>query len=322
MRAENYAKNGTSFGNSGWGNSNYLTQLEESNQRIKVLSILVDKDAPLEEQSRLLAYKVNKLKEMEHCKKVTVLGISKCGTMVVSMLKYLNDTNLDKLNVIASLAPYLGTIYASPNILYAKVDETIGKVPENLLKRMVPNLQKIRPTQKQPSPQKQNINFAKVLKDIHWNVFSQSHMDYDISLVDEDGVPDEHKDRYDENYLKNLLNEETLSKLKKVNFTNVTTSCSKKTLENSLKTLNISSFMLYLSSRVLFDESSDGMVPLKSSQAIEKVCEQNGIPISTLRIKDGHHDISNDTRIVREIMQQKVLNRPPIKEKEVSILEI
>lgn len=322
MRAENYAKSGTSIGNSGWGNSNYLTQLEESNQRIKALSILVDKDAPLEEQSRLLAYKVNKLKEMENCKKVTVLGISKCGTMVVSMLKYLNDTNLNKLNILSYSSPYLGTIYASPNTLYSKVDETIGKVSANLLKRIVPNLQKIRPTQKQSSSQKQNLNFAKVLKDIHWSIFSQSHMDYDISLINEDGVPDEHKDRYDENYLKNLFNEETLSKLRKVNFTNITTSCSKKTLENSLKSLNANAFMLYLSSIILFDEDSDGMVSLKSSQSIEKVCKQNDIPISTLHIKDGHHDISNDIRMVKEIMQQKVLSRNSTKEKEDDILEI
>lgn len=314
MRAENYSKKGTSIGNSGWGTQNYLTELEERAERFKVLSVLLDKDAPLDSQTKLLANKINKLKEMEHCKKITVLGISKCGTMVADLLHHLNDTNLDRLNLLAALPPYLGTIYASPNILYNKVDETIGKVPDNLLKRVIPNLQKIKPTQKQFLSQKQGAKFTKILKDIHWNLFSQSHMDYDISLLGENGVPDEHKDKYDENYLKNLFNEEALSRLRQVKFTNITTTCSNRTLENSLKTLNVTAFMLYLSSRVLFDEPSDGMVTLHSAQEIERVCEEKGIPITTLHIKDGHHDISGDSRIVKEIMQQAVLNKSCKKE--------
>lgn len=68
--------------------------------------------------------------------------------MVVAMLKYLQDSNLDKLHVVAAEAPYLGTIYASPNLLYAKADETLGKIPENMLKRFIPYLQQIRPRKK------------------------------------------------------------------------------------------------------------------------------------------------------------------------------
>lgn len=301
MRAENYSKTGTSInGNSGWGIRNYLTELEQKNSRIKALAISVDQDAPLEEQSRLLAHKVNKLKDMEHCKSVNVLGISKCGTMVTAMLKYLQDNNLDKLHVVAAEAPYLGTIYASPNLLYAKVDETLEKIPDNMVKRFIPYLQQIRPNTKQTTSSFASL--SKILTDIHWNVFSQSHMDYDISSLGKDGIPKEHLDRYDENYLKNLFNEETLAKLRQIDFTNITTHCTKKTLEESIKTLNSSGVLLYLSSKVLFDEPSDGMVSLSSCRYIEEICKENNIPISTINIADGHHDISSSKRIVKEIM--------------------
>lgn len=309
MRVENYSKRGTTANNSGWSMGNYLTELDKSNKRIKALSFLVDQDGPLEDESKFLAQKINQLKEMDHCKNIHVLGVSKCGDMVVSMLKYLSVSHLDKLNVLAAQAPYLGTIMASPKILYAKTNEVIGKVPSTLLKRMIPNLQKIRPTQNPTSSSIKQNSLAKILTDIHWNVFSQSHMDYDISLVGKDGVPHKHQDRYDKNFLANLFDEKTLTRLRQVDFTNITTTCTPKTVEHSLKSLNASAFMLYISSQVLFDEPSDGMVPLSSSQYIEQVCKEHCIPIATLRIKDGHHAISGDTRMVKQIVQQKIITR-------------
>lgn len=309
LRVENYSKRGTTPDNSGWSMGNYLTELEKSSKRIKALSVLVDQDGPLEDESKFLAKKINQLKEMEHCKNIHVLGVSKCGDIVVSMLKYLTDSHLDKLNVLAAQAPYLGTIMASPNVLYAKANEVIGNIPDSLLKRIVPSLQKIRPIQKTTSFHPKQGNLSKILTDIHWNVFSQSHMDYDISLVGKDGVPHKHQDRYDKNFLENLFNEKTLTRLRQVDFTNITTTCTSKTVQNSLKSLNATAFMLYLSSQVLFDEPSDGMVSLRSSQYIEQICRENNIPISTLRIKDGHHAISGDTRMVRQIVQQKIATR-------------
>ena len=112
------------------------------------------------------------------------------------------------------------------------------------------------------------VSTVKFFTDFHWNLFSQSHIDYDISSLCEDGVPHQHLDRYDENYLKNLFNEETLKKLQQVDFTNVTTYCTKKTLKNSIKALNATGVLLYISDNVLFDEPSDGLVALRSCRAI------------------------------------------------------
>lgn len=86
-------------------------------------------------------------------------------------------------------------------------------------------------------------------------------MDYDISQISGKGVPVQHKNRYDSNYLNNMFDSETLDMIKKVHFTNITTYCTEQTLKNAIKTHNINEGMLYLSSRIIFDkELSDGMV--------------------------------------------------------------
>lgn len=314
MRPENYSKTGNG---TGWGISNFLNAIEKTNRRMKVANILVDNDAPLEKEAELVAKHVNKIKENEHCKKIHMLEISKCGTMSVALLKYLTESNLDKLDIKAYSAPYLGTIFASPVTLYNKIDEVINKVQTELIQKIIGHIKKIR-----PEPEEKEIKSSKlgdVLKKLHWNIFSQSHMDYDISEINGQGVPSQHKNRYDENYLKNMFDEKTLSMLRKVQFTNITTTCSEQTLKNAKATHNINAGMLYLADKIIFDkEPSDGMVPLKSEKYIEEVCEKNGINISKMRILDGHHDIGSDPRIIGEIINDRVLGKDE-KENNLSI---
>lgn len=309
MRRENYSTSGKSGEITGWGISNFLPILDESNKRIRCESILVDKDGPLEEEAELLAKHINKLKSEKKCKKIHILGVSKGGCIATATLKYLKDSNLDKLNVMTYQAPFLGTIFASPVALYKKVDEFVGNISDSLLKRVIPILKKIRPKDKKDN---QSNNLLKALKNIHWNVFSQSHMDYDISTTNEKGVPTKHLNRYDRNFLVNMFNEETLSRLKQVDFTNITTNCSEKTLSNALETRNMIALMLYLSSKTIFKgKISDGMVDEKSSKYVEEVCDKNKIKISKMKIPNGHHDIASDINIINQVMKEKVLKTEP-----------
>lgn len=307
MRPENYSRCGNYSGISGWGASNFLEELDKRNVKTKVASILLDNDAPLEQQSRLLAKRINNIKDNKHCKKVRVLGLSKCGCMCVAMLKYLSDSNLDKLNIMAYSAPYLGTIFASPITLYDKIDDIADKAPSKLMKKVVYNLENIEP-EKWNIGQRPN-SIIEALKNIHWSFFSQSHMDYDISICDGNGIPDMHQNRYDENFLKGMFDEKTLDMLKRVNFTNITTYCSQDTLQDALETFNITEGMLYLSSKFVFgQELSDGMVSLKSAKYIEEVCKKNGIHVSSLNVLSGHHDLASDTRLIRCIVNSKEFN--------------
>ena len=142
MRPENYSKKGNG---TGWGTHHFLSALENINKNFKVTSILLDNDAPLEKQSELVAKYMNQLKENKNCKRIHVLGISKCGTMAVALLKYLSNSNLEELNIIVYSSPYLGTIFASPVLLYQKLDAVIEKLQIRVIKNIIPYLKKIKP---------------------------------------------------------------------------------------------------------------------------------------------------------------------------------
>ena len=297
MRPENYSLTG---GNTGWGINNFLSSIEKINKNIKVNVFLLDNDAPLEKQAQLVAKYINKIKEEEKCKKVHMLGVSKCGTMTVALLKYLSDFNLEKLNVMAYSAPYLGTVFASPKVLYKKVDEIIGKAESSFITKFIPYIEN------DQSKKKINKKYSltESFKRKHWNLFSQSHMDYDISEIGGDGVPNKHKNRYDKKYLENMFENRTLKILEKVRFTNITTVCTNKTLKESIITRNLYGGMLYFSSKFIFNkEPSDGMVSLSSAKYIEKICEREGINIYKKTILNGHHDICSNIRIIDEIVQ-------------------
>ncbi|MBO5348836.1 MAG: hypothetical protein J6A89_03325 [Clostridia bacterium] len=299
MRAENYSANGN---NTGWGTNNFLSAIEKTNKNVNVSVFLLDNDAPLEKQAELVARYINQLKKKTCCKKIHILGVSKCGTMTVALLKYLTELHLDKLNIMAYSAPYLGTVFASPVILYKKVDEVMGKARKKLVKKLIPDFKEIKPKTKREKNLESGL--TDILKRKHRMVFSQSHMDYDISEVNGNGVPKQHRNRYDKKYLENMFEEKTLDMLRKVKFTNITTVCTDRTLKEVIVTRNLYGVMLYLSSKIIFDkEPSDGMVSLNSAKYIEKVCKENGINISTKTILDGHHDICSDVRIIEEIVQ-------------------
>lgn len=301
-RRENYSNTGKSAQSSGWGISTFLSVIDNCGSKIKVENILLDNDAPLEEQAKIIAKHINELKENNKCKKINILGISKCGCISVALLKYLDETNLGKLNIMAYSAPYRGTIYASPVSLYNKVDEVINSIPQELLDKIVPFLKKIKPREMEGYRQ---TELSRTIKNIHWRLFSKSHMDYDISSIDEDGVPRRHKNKYDEKFLTELFDKNTLSMLKKVKFTNITTYCTENTLRQAIMTRNINAIMLYLSDKTIFaGKLSDGMVELTSSRYIEEICEKHNINISKLKVSDGHHDISTDAEIIKKVVDE------------------
>lgn len=145
------------------------------------------------------------------------------------------------------------------------------------------------------------FSLLEILKKYHWNDFSRSHMDYDVSTIGGKGVPEEHKDRYDLNYLKNLFNKETLKRLPQIEFTNITTYCTEQTIKDAISNHNAIEGLEYLSSKTIFkNDVSDGVVALKSSKHIEQVAKENNIEINTRTIPGGHHNIASDKKMVKK----------------------
>lgn len=319
-RVENYSTTGKRPGVSGWGISGFLSELDNMNDKVRASAVLVDNDGPLEEQSMLLAKYIDKLKANEKCKKVLVFGQSKCGCMAISMLKYLKGENLDKLDLQIFEAPFLGTIFATPLKLYDRLDTLYSSLSNKFLGSILEGSQTLVLPLAQRKLKDENGNsddnfLLKKIKDLYWETLSRSHMDFDIALLGTDGIPQGFEDRYDSKFLSEMFNEKTLERLRKIKVTNITTKCTNNTLKESLKNLNGYGAMLYISSKVLFDEDADGMVPLKSSSYIEKVCKEKGILLKTRRINDGHHYPTGDTKLIHAILEP--LLKEKAKEKEL-----
>lgn len=299
-RTGRYSKTGSG---TGWGIKNFIPLLENMDAKVKASIILVDNDAPLERQAELLAKHVEKLKGDEHCKKVHVLGHSKCGTMNVAMLKYLSDDNLDKLNVMSYSAPYKGTIFATPKAFEERLEEVVKEGREPLLKRVIKGIRKVEPRTNGIVAE----GILKTLKAIYCRIFSDGHMDLDISEGKE-GIYPKQQERYDERYLSQMFGEETLAKLRKIKFTNITTFCTKRTLGKAIEEQNVMGGLMYLASITIFKkgEKSDGTVGLESALHIERICEQNGIEIGVMRIDSGHHGLFTDSSILKQIFDELI----------------
>lgn len=210
-RPENYSKRGSRLG---WGIKNFIPLLEKMDANVKARIILVDNDAPLERQAEEVAKHVNALKGQRNCKKVHILGHSKCGTMNVAMLKYLSDSNLDKLNIMSYSAPYLGTIFASPKAFEKRLEEVVGEAEEKLLKQVARTLKGLEP--------KANSIVAKgalaFLVEVYKRSFGNSHMELDIAEGREGIYPEQMK-RYDEEYIRGMFDDtRTLEMLRKSTF--------------------------------------------------------------------------------------------------------
>ena len=308
-RTGRYSKTGSG---TGWGIKNFIPLLENMDAKVKASIILVDNDAPLERQAELLAQHVEKLKRDEHCKKVHILGHSKCGTMNVAMLKYLSEDDLEKLNVISYSAPYLGTIFASPKAFEERLEEVVKEGKEQLLKRVIKGIKEV-------ETQTEGIicqGVLKTLKAIYRRIFSDGHMDLDISEGSE-GIYSEQLERYDAEYLSNMFGEETLARMRKVKFTNITTFCTKKTLDHAVKEHNVDAGIMYLLATSIFKkgEKNDGTVGLESALYIERKCKEKGININIMRIENGHHGLFSDQSILKQIFDELIVDKKPQEQK-------
>ena len=303
-RAGRYPKTG---GKLAWGIKNCIPFLESMEARVEASAILVDNDAPLEKQAELLATHVETLKNDPNCRSVHVLGHSKCGTMNIAMLKYLTDANLDKLNVISYSAPYKGTIFATPKAfeerLGARVKKAIERGQEQKIARIIQSIRKSEPNC-QGIVAEGVYNF---LLSIYIKIFSNGHMDLDIAEGKE-GIYPEQLARYDENYLGKMFEGETLEKLRRIKFTNITTFLTQNTLLNACKDFNkLAGIQCFFHELIFAPQKSDGTVGLESASYIERVCKQNGINISTMRVADGHHELPTDSRILGRIFKELII---------------
>lgn len=311
MRLENYRKDGKGNGTEGFGASNLIKLLAEREQSTRLVTILNDNNMPLEKQSQEIADIINTyLAKHPNCPKVNILGISKCGCISVSMLKYIKQEYRSLCDVVAYSTPYKGTIFATEEVLEERLRDfiqsliktkNIAKLKEYL--NILKGVKRINNGQEIEMPDLDEITDAEILvrkiMETYNSVMSNSHMDNDIRIPGRQKENLLDKNNYDPLFLENMFNEETVNAIGQVGkFTNITAIADKGTLIYGTRKFNGTALALYFSSKFLFrKEKSDGIVELSSATAIENIPELKG-KIKKRRIHGANHDCARCIEIM------------------------
>lgn len=247
---------------------------KEGNYSINML--FMDADAPIKEDAKLFAKIIDKLCKEKETKSVTLVGFSKCGVMNCYVPKFFRKKiSYKKTNMINVAAPYEGTILASPKFLWSELTK---KLNDKLHSKKVTEL------------------VIKKLKKLHHKMSSNSHMDYDIALID--GVEDEQKALYDRSLIPNVFKKDNVKAIKRLRaFKNIVTGIDKKTWKECLKERNKEGFLLCLLNRYLMGHASDGFVNTKSQEKAGVILKQENI-----RMKSSHHHVTSSKRMTEELL--------------------
>jgi uncharacterized alpha/beta hydrolase family protein len=254
--------------------SNYY---QNSAKNILIKLLLLDKEAPLLEQSKLLAKYIDIMSNYNNISSINIIGYSKCGCMALYLPKYFkNPTSFIKTNIYSIAAPFLGTIIASPKALFIELERVIkSTLGDNLLSQKV---------------------FLSIKK-IYLKYISMSHMDNDISIPG--GLYENMLNEYDPNFLANVFQAENVSAIQKVKtFANIYTGINDKTLKEAIKTQNYGGIGLCIINDKLFDKKSDGVVPLASQKAFDVYCPNQ----QTYTLNGAHHAIFSNKRVFNDLL--------------------
>lgn len=248
---------------------------KNSDRNIVIKTILIDKDAPLEKQSKLLSNYINEISKDKKINSINILGHSKCGAMVFSMAKYLDNDSKKKVNIFTTSTPFLGTLLASPKYFNRKVKEVIKSVIKD--------------------EYLSNEISSRVIG-LYENICSNSHMDYDIAI--KDGVYKSKYDKYDSKFLENIFSKENIEAIKSVNFyQNFTTKINEETLIESIKTFDLTGIGLCLLNKFIMDNNSDGFVKISSQKVVDDYLNIKSYHLNS------HHFVFSNERVANKILK-------------------
>lgn len=256
-----------------------ISYFSKQNKNIAIRTFLMDADAPIKEDAKLIANYIDTLASKETTSTINLIGVSKCGTMSFYVPKYFTSPkSYQKTNVYTIASPFTGTKMASPKIFYPEVKELIKKVT---------------------CTTKLTDQIYQKLVSIYEGISSNSHMDYDIAIPG--GVPEEKSSIYDETFIRDIFNQENIDAVERLNsYQNFITGIDRKTLPEAIATANTTGIGLCVIDKLFFDEQSDGLVPTKEQHKVEDVLSGNNFKVHTLA--SAHHDVIGTSRQLNEVL--------------------
>lgn len=230
------------------GNNDFTKRIinyfKKKNKNVVVIHILVDSDAPLDLESRMIARKIEALAKKDTVRSINLIGHSKCGVMFFNMPKYFKDsTTFEKSSIYTSAAPFRGCLIATPKLFLKQVKHAIfSKLPKPF-----------------------NELTYNALKNYYQTASSNSHMDNDIAL------PGTVINKYDPNFIKRTFDRINIEAIKRVkHFHNFVTGIDENSLLKALKRRDYTGVGLYLMDKYFMDETTDGFIERSSQESISK----------------------------------------------------
>ena len=273
IRLENVSKDSKTVSDKAGDIDKAIKYFSKLDKNIHMKLLLLDNDAPLKEESVFLGNHIESISSNPHINSINVIAHSQGAALAFNSLKYIRKPlALSKTNLFTTAVPFKGTIMASPLYLYPRLEDIIKNKISNefLVQRLMEGLTKL-----------------------YESFSSNSHMDYDIA------IPGGANSKYDKSFIKNLLSEENISMISKINsYHNIYTKIESDTFKKCLKTGDLTGMVLCLIDDIVFTEKSDGIVPLSSQQALEKL-NPEGLKIH--QVKSSTNNIFGNVQDAYEV---------------------
>ena len=278
-RIENFSKDFIGVKESHSGISKFIDYFSNQKRNVIIKLVMLDKDAPLKEQGKLLASQIDLWVGMPEVKTVNVLGHSKAAVMCFDMPKYFrNPLSYSKTNLYTTCSPFNGTIMACPDKLIRKIESVFReRIPSQLL-----------------------VDFLmKLVISFNDSMNSYSHMDFDITPLGH--ISQEYMHLYDPSLIENIFSVENLDAINRIgSYTNFCTKIDNNTLGECLRTANYLGVGLCLLDAVVFDEPSDGMVAYSSQRLVDKHILNRDF--KSVSLVSSHHAFLKSMRLTRSVM--------------------
>lgn len=235
---------------------------EGKGKNVIIKSILLDFDAPLILETKMLAKYIDHIAKKENVDTISVIGHSKCGAMAFNLPKFfMEEESYEKTSITTIATPFLGCFIASKSEFLAKAKEIVRYhisnpyYAEQVYKALCSIYEFINP--------------------------GSSHMNNDIALA---GYK---SDNYDPSFIADMFDIRNINAINKVRkYRNFTTGpMDDAILRKYLQLGDFQSVGMYFIDKYFIPKPSDGFVEEESQYEVEKHIED----FSSIKIPKTSH---------------------------------
>lgn len=278
-RVENHSKDFINIKEKAAGIDKIISFYKRSSKNVILKLLLIDADAPIIEDAKLLAQYIDSLSSNDKTNSINLIGVSKCGAMAFNIPKYFQKlTSFYKINIYTVATPFTGTKLASPTIFYPDVKKLISsKLGDNKLADLVYH----------------------AIISYYEGICSNSHMDYDIAMLG--GIPYDKLQYYDDSLIKDMFSDANIDAISKIScYRNFVTGIDENTFGEAVKTMNFTGIGLCILNDLFFDKKSDGMVMTDAQRIVESKFVRYDLKSHILT--SSHHDIASNNRVFSDLL--------------------